>query len=261
MKLLVALFAAFATTALAFPPDSESTQDDHKWIPPKATDVRSPCPGLNTLANHGFLPRSGKKITIPMMLDAADKGFNMAAETILAASKFGMLCGNDVLTLDLDALNLHNLIEHDASLTRGDAALGPNLRFNETIFKTLAEANPGVDYYNATSAGQVQQKRLAISLATNPNITNTHKEAFIRSRESAFYLSIMGDPLTGVAPKKYVQTFFREERLPIAEGWKRPKHQITIATLVPIEDLVQKVSNWTPTQKCEDLVLGPDFVI
>jgi hypothetical protein len=30
----------------------------------------------------------------------------MAAETILAASKFGMLCGNDVLTLDLDALNL-----------------------------------------------------------------------------------------------------------------------------------------------------------
>ncbi|KAJ7769966.1 hypothetical protein B0H16DRAFT_1776968, partial [Mycena metata] len=55
----------------------------------------------------------------------------------------------------------------------GDFALGDNLHFNETIFSTLLNSNPGVDYYNATSAGQVQHDRLAISLATNPNITNT----------------------------------------------------------------------------------------
>jgi hypothetical protein len=59
-----------------------------------------------------------------------------------------------------------------------------------------------VDYYNATSAGQVQHERIAISLATNPNVTNTAKEFLIRCREAASYLSVMGDPLTGVAPKK-----------------------------------------------------------
>jgi hypothetical protein len=48
------------------------------------------------------------------------------------------------------------------------------------------------------------QKRLADSESTNPNITNTLKELNARSTESAFYLSVMGDPLTGVAPKKYV---------------------------------------------------------
>jgi len=80
--------------------------------------------------------------------------------------------------------------------------LGDNVHFNETIFSTLAESNPGADVYNTTSAGHVQQKRLADSEATNPNLTNTDKEFFIRSAESGFYLSVMGNPLTGVAPKK-----------------------------------------------------------
>ncbi|KAJ7275901.1 Cloroperoxidase [Mycena rebaudengoi] len=261
MKLLTfsLIIAAVALSGTAFP--SDASNNDHKWIAPKATDVRSPCPGLNTLANHGYLPRSGKKISIPMILDAADKGFNMAADAVLVAAKFGLLSGNDPTTLDLDALKLHNLIEHDASLSRNDVALGDNLRFNETIFSTLAKSNPGVDFYNATSAGHVQHDRLAISLATNPNITNTPKETLVRSRESAFYLSVMGDPLTGIAPKKFVQIFFREERLPIAEGWKRPTTRISVETLNPIESLVQEVSDWTFTQRCEDLVLGPDLII
>ncbi|KAJ6593083.1 hypothetical protein B0H19DRAFT_917741, partial [Mycena capillaripes] len=89
------------------------------------------------------------------------------------------------------------------SLSRGDFNLGDNLHFNETIFSTLANANPGVDYYNTTSASKVQDERLAISLATNPNITNTPKESAVRVRESGLYLSGMGNPLTGVAPKKY----------------------------------------------------------
>ncbi|KAJ7252315.1 hypothetical protein C8J57DRAFT_1077520 [Mycena rebaudengoi] len=142
----------------------------------------------------------------------------------------------------------HNLIENDASLSRGDFALGDNLHFNETIFSTLANSNPGVDYYNATSAGQVQNDRLAISLATNPNITNTPKETLQRSGASAFYLSAMGDPVTGVAPKKFVNIFFREERLPIAEGWKKPTNRITLETMGRLVGVIQATSNWQPTQ-------------
>ncbi|KAJ7861377.1 Cloroperoxidase [Mycena olivaceomarginata] len=226
-----------------------------------STDLRSPCPGLNTLANHGYLPRNGRDISIPMMLKAAIDGFNVGPDAILQAAKFGLLSGDDPTTLNLDALKLHNLIEHDASVSRSDFALGDNLHFNETIFSTLANANPGVDYYNATSAGRVQHDRLAISLATNPNITNTPKEFLLRAREAGLYLSVMGNPLTGVAPKKFVQIFFREERLPIAEGWKRPTTTITAETLDPIENIVIDTSDWTPTQLCEDLVLGPELTI
>ncbi|KAJ7242369.1 Cloroperoxidase [Mycena haematopus] len=254
------LFLAIATISKGS--DASSDLNAHQWIAPKANDLRSPCPGLNTLANHGYLPRNGMNISIPMILQAAIDGFNVGPDSILQAAKFGLLSTNDPTTLNLDALKLHSLIEHDASISRNDLAVtGDNLHFNETIFTTLANANPGVDYYNATSAAHVQDERLAISLATNPNITNTPKEVDIRTRESGLYLSVMGNPLTGVAPKNFVQIFFREERLPIAEGWKRPTTTITAETLNPIQDIIFTVSNWTYTQRCEDLVLGPDLTI
>ncbi|KAJ7496545.1 Cloroperoxidase [Mycena latifolia] len=236
-------------------------QDDHEWIAPTATDVRSPCPGLNTLANHGFLPRNGMNISIPMILQAALDGFNVDSDAIIQAAKFGILSGNAPDTMNLDALALHNLIEHDASLSRNDFGVGDNLHFNETVFSTLANSNPGVDFYNTTSAGLVQHARLADSIARNPNITNTLKEHLLRSRESSLYLSIMGNPLTGVAPKNFVQIFFREERLPIEEGWTRPTTLINSASLGPLENIIRPVSMWTPSQDCELLVIGPGLTI
>ncbi|KAJ7493545.1 Cloroperoxidase [Mycena latifolia] len=239
---------------------ADSTSDKHKWIAPRATDVRSPCPGLNTHIEYIFHREKHYYNTIPMILDAAVDGFNVGPDAILQVVKFGLLSGEDPITMNLDALKLY-LIEHDASISRNDFAVGDNLHFNETVFSTLANANPGVNYYNATSAGLVQRARLANSVVINPNVINTLKEFLLRSRESALYLSIMGDPLTAVAPKKFVQIFFREERLPIMEGWTRPKTLITADSLGPAEDIIIAASNWTQTQACEDLVIGPNLTI
>ncbi|KIK68713.1 hypothetical protein GYMLUDRAFT_36202 [Collybiopsis luxurians FD-317 M1] len=46
--------------------------DSHRWVAPGEDDLRSPCPGMNILANHGFLPRDGRNVTIPMTLKAID---------------------------------------------------------------------------------------------------------------------------------------------------------------------------------------------
>ncbi|KAJ6531461.1 Cloroperoxidase [Mycena vulgaris] len=218
--------------------------EKHQWIAPKATDARSPCPALNTLANHGYLPRTGQNIT-----------------ALVAPAKFGLLSGSAPTTLDLDALKLHNLLEHDASLSRNDFGVGDNLHFNETVFTTLANATPGVDYYNATSAAKVMDARLANSIAINPNVTNTSKEFALRIGESSLYLSVMGSPFTGVAPKKFVQIFFREKRLPVAEGWKRPETMITPGTLSAIQKIIVEASNWVPTQACERLVFDPGVIL
>ena len=37
---------------------------------------RSPCPGLNALANHGYLPRSGKSIDLPTLRSAVAAAYN-----------------------------------------------------------------------------------------------------------------------------------------------------------------------------------------
>ena len=50
MKLLY--LASLVGAAVAFPGRSGQTLP---YSPPLASDSRSPCPGLNTLANHGYL--------------------------------------------------------------------------------------------------------------------------------------------------------------------------------------------------------------
>jgi len=231
----------------------------HQWQAPTSTDLRGPCPGLNTLANHGFIPRDGRGMTIANIIQAGIDGFNIDPDVLIIAAKGGLLTTPALDTFTLDDIKLHNTIEHDASVSRMDHALGDNKIFNETIFSTLANSNPGVDFYNATSAGEVQRLRLADSQATNPQLINTPKEIVIRTRESALYLSVMGDPLTGVAPKEFVQIFFREERLPIAEGWTRPTTTITSQTLNPISRIILATSQWAPNAtQCSSIVLTVD---
>jgi hypothetical protein len=77
-------------------------------------------------------------------------------------------------------IHRHNLVEHDPSISRNDLVIGDNLHFNETVFSKLANVNPGVDFYNATFAGQVMHDRLADSLAQNPTTTNTRKKFELR---------------------------------------------------------------------------------
>lgn len=37
-------------------------ESQYRYQPPEPNDSRSPCPALNALANHGYLPRDGKNI-------------------------------------------------------------------------------------------------------------------------------------------------------------------------------------------------------
>ncbi|KAJ7350694.1 Cloroperoxidase, partial [Mycena albidolilacea] len=214
------------------------------FIPPKPTDLRGPCPALNALANHGYLPRNGQNITIRSVLQASQDVYNIDPAVLTGVAKLGLLTSNEPDSFTLNDLKLHGTIEFDASLSRGDFALGDNTRFNETIFSTLANSNPGVDYYDVPSAGQVQFARLAESERTNPNLTNTDKEIGFRSFTFALTLAVFGNVTTGIAPKNFVQIWFREERLPFAEGWARPACTLDGASVTALTGAVQKASNW-----------------
>ncbi|KAK7051544.1 hypothetical protein VNI00_004522 [Paramarasmius palmivorus] len=229
-------------------PHDEIDWSKYQYQAPKTSDSRGPCPGLNTLANHGFLPRDGLNVTIPMALQASLDGFNFPFEVFIIAAKASVLTSNLVDQFSLNDIKLHGNIEHDTSLSRVDYALGDNAIFDEIIYATLASSNPGVDYYNATSAGQVQKARLAHSMEHNPNVTNTIKEFEIRTRESMFYLyGLGGEAKTGKVPKKFVDIFFREERLPLEEGWKRPGPFLD-ENIDPILEEIARASEWTPIE-------------
>jgi hypothetical protein len=53
---LTVLAGGVATAMPGMLPRSDyGAYESNKWIAPGPDDSRSPCPGLNTLANHGFL--------------------------------------------------------------------------------------------------------------------------------------------------------------------------------------------------------------
>ncbi|KAJ7647781.1 Cloroperoxidase [Roridomyces roridus] len=249
---LLPAFSLFVIGASACP------GSQYGFIPPKPTDSRGPCPALNALSNHGYLPRDGQNITIRSVLQASLDVYNIDPAVLVGVAKLGLLTSNEPDTFSLSDLALHEVIEFDASLSREDFAIGDNNKFNETIFETLADANPGVNYYNITSAGKVQEQRLAISERTNPNITNTDKEFGFRSFTSALYLAVLGNVTTGVAPKSiFVQIWFREERLPYAEGWQRPEKILDPTSVSTLTGAVQAASNWVTSGGCPYLRQGP----
>jgi hypothetical protein len=49
------------------------TTGEHAWKAPGEHDQRGPCPGLNALANHGYLPHNGIG-TLDQFIDACIKG-------------------------------------------------------------------------------------------------------------------------------------------------------------------------------------------
>ena len=58
-----------------FDPTSQhvSTTGKYAWVAPGAGDQRGPCPGLNALANHGYLPHNGVA-DIPTIISAVSTG-------------------------------------------------------------------------------------------------------------------------------------------------------------------------------------------
>lgn len=80
--------------------------------------ARGPCPGLNTLANHGYLPHNGREITRDILADAMLEGFNIANSDaiILFSQAVRTNPAPFARTFDLDTLGREDVLEHDFSL-------------------------------------------------------------------------------------------------------------------------------------------------
>lgn len=112
--LLIFLFGV----ALAFP---QMSNDNHDYIPPGNGDVRSPCPFLNTMANHGHLPRSGRAVTFEgirqTIVDVLGLHNDFATVLTTAAKNGSPFYGLDPFDLDFLTQPGH---EGDLSLFRYD---------------------------------------------------------------------------------------------------------------------------------------------
>jgi hypothetical protein len=184
---------------------------------------------LNSLANHGILPHDGKGYTLPIVAAALASGLAIGPDFANTVGTLGLMTNpenaNTTLTnsstFDLDMLDLHDSMEHDGSLSRADFNIaGDDHTFNEGIWDEVLGVYDGNDV-NATLAATARTLRVDNSQANTPNFTLPENLEQVTFVESCLYLLTMGSsPTKMIAPLKFVEVFFQEERLPYAEGWK-----------------------------------------
>ncbi|KAF8674116.1 Peroxidase, family 2 [Rhizoctonia solani] len=164
----------------------------HAFQPPGAGDKRGPCPGLNALSNHGYLPHNGV-VTFTKAIEASNKVFGMGIDVATVLSTLGVVLDGNPLTfiwsiggptgeLVLPPLlaspqglsGSHNKYESDSSPTRWDAYMnnGDGNTLNLTYFKKLYDRLPEGDSkanfdYNVIVANRVE--RFKTSVSENPN--------------------------------------------------------------------------------------------
>ncbi|KAF2736484.1 Cloroperoxidase [Polyplosphaeria fusca] len=245
------LYAATAFgIALAFP-SIPSQGDDrfHKWHPAGPADVRAPCPMLNSLANHGFLPHDGKAITENITISALNAALNIN-ETLARFLHEAAATTNpqpNATTYDLDHLNRHNFLEHDASLSRVDLHFGNVQPFNQTVFdKTRAFFTDEI--ITVQMAANARKAAIDNSNATNPEFSLSEQGEGFSLGESVAYIIALGDAATHNVRRDLVEYLFEKERLPVELGWSRRKEVIKFEEL---SEMIEKLANATASVPSE----------
>lgn len=113
----------------------------HAFTPPnfEAGDLRGPCPGLNALANHNYLPHNGVA-TQTQYIEATNKVYGMGLDVGAFLAAYGAVLDGDGLSWSIGGppptsltsiapgllgypqglIGSHNKYETDSSATRGD---------------------------------------------------------------------------------------------------------------------------------------------
>ncbi|KAF8876876.1 heme-thiolate peroxidase [Gymnopilus junonius] len=240
------LDAAVSTTKFVPPPSPPGPLSDdssklvnnaaHPYQPLKPGDQRGPCPALNTLASHGYLPRNGVA-TPAQIVTAVQEGLNLenSFARFLTYSTF-LVNGNPLTNLmsigaatsatgpnppkpaTVAGLDTHNNCEGDTSMTRGDAFFGDNHSFMEDRFQNFVKYSNkyGAGKYNYTVAAQLRKFLIQDSIEKNPQFTLVSPRVFTAFAESVFPINffIDGRDKSGQLDLKVARSFFQNMKFP-----------------------------------------------
>lgn len=227
------------------------------YCPAGSTDIRSPCPILNSLANHGYLPRDGRNVHVgdftsamnriglshvlgatlsnPIFIErqasdtpkrsfVANIWYYLRNPWALVFSAFGVRNpaqrdSNGTPCLNLDQLALPGVIEHDISLSRRDYAEGDNIHMQRDLVENMLAASSDGKNLTATDLVAFRKRRIVEQKKNNSKLAAGAETNSIGAGEIGFILDVFGDGKQ--IPCAHARALFLEERLPIKEGWTK----------------------------------------
>ncbi|KAF7310009.1 Cloroperoxidase [Mycena indigotica] len=216
----------------------------HPFVAPGPNDQRGPCPAMNTLANHGYIPRNGiatfEEITIAMM-----EAFNI--ELLFGAT----MVSNNMLTRGNPFVNKisigetggiakHGRFEGDASITRADALIGDNRNFQDRLYDldllqlgkfgdNGVEGNNTV--WNIDALIAMKRQNIAMDQAANRGFQFPPRRFNAALTQAAFILNVFANGTTKEASLSTIGSFFRNQTFPA--NWHRAAAPVTGAVNAP----------------------------
>ncbi|KAK0755167.1 Chloroperoxidase [Schizothecium vesticola] len=243
MKINLFLVASTAGVVLAGPKWPSLEPKGHHWLAPGPNDSRSPCPGLNALANHGYLPRNGREIDINAIRTAVSVAYNYAPATFDDAFKeavdFKLTTTGNASTIHLADLAKHDNIEFDGSLSRNDIFFGDNNHFDAKIWAMtsarlkLNDSGPEKleNYVTVEVAAKAQAARVVDAKKANPSFNASANQMRGGPGTTALYLTTLWDDKAGAVPKSWIRAWFECGRIPYHEGYQPPATPLTGETI------------------------------
>ncbi|KAF2123898.1 Cloroperoxidase [Dothidotthia symphoricarpi CBS 119687] len=173
------------------------TTGKHSFQAPGKADQRGPCPGLNVLANHGYISRNGIT-SLAEVVTAINQVLGMGIELSLVLGVMGTVWTGNPLSLNPgfsiggttsgdgtdnilgNLLGLlgnprglqgsHNWIESDSSLTRDDLYVtGDAWTMNMTLFRDIYDRADENGVISMDLLAEQAARRWEYSVAHNPN--------------------------------------------------------------------------------------------
>ncbi|KAK0455674.1 Chloroperoxidase [Desarmillaria tabescens] len=198
----------------------------HEYRPPQPGDSRSVCPALNTMANHGYIPRDGKNLTIPTIVSGLKACYGLSTGLAAFLTIGGFLWISKLFSIDLFDIGRHGRVEHNASLVHADTPEGEIYAPTKIHEDWVEEVNAGkVSRVDAEDVARMRVRREK----TSPVMDALHAE--VARGEMALILGIWeqkGEAKTGV-PLPWLLDWLGNERLP--ERWT-PDHKQTLSDTV-----------------------------
>ncbi|OQD82321.1 hypothetical protein PENANT_c022G01727 [Penicillium antarcticum] len=230
---------------------------EHAFHPPNFEngDQRGPCPGLNALANHGYIPRNGV-VSFAKVIPAINEVYGMGVDLATVLAIMGTVWTGDPLSLDPSfsiggrdtgvnnllnnlggilgepqgLIGSHNFIEADSSNTRDDLYVtGNNYALN--MDKFMSWYNMSMDgNFDMDLMAERASLRFEETIQTNPNFYYGPVTGLV-ARNAGYifpgrlFRNHSRENPEGVLTKDHIRSFYgiygEEHNLTYREGWER----------------------------------------
>lgn len=176
--------------------------------------VRGPCPALNTLSNHGILPRDGVNVSTQAIIREAERIYSVSSVAVIVKIFDEVTRVNDDGIRVIDYEDMFQFGK-ESSFQRQDFYFDPSGNQDPDLLEAIESAAGDDDILTLEELADFRDIRLRDSIERNPEAEYEYRTFQVMGFESAmFFFAFGSDPLVSTVPINELMSFVRDNKFP-----------------------------------------------